>query len=72
MPYFVYQINNQREYLYIEHHAAYREARQSVRRLRESFQGSGKVEFRMVFAADEAEALDLLRAPRERVPSEDD
>ena len=72
MHYFVFQINNHREYRCLEQFSNYRDARVHVRNLRESAEEPGIVEFKMVFAENEAEASDLLRTRRERTPSEDD
>ncbi|GJL82297.1 MAG: hypothetical protein DHS20C01_19310 [marine bacterium B5-7] len=71
MPYFVFQINNHREYHCLGHHDDYREARGQVR-LQRLDESSDIIEYKMVFANDEEHAEVLLRTRRERIPSEDD
>ena len=72
MPYFVFKINNHREYHCLESFDSYREARTSVRARRQDHCEHGVVEYRMVFADSESQGQALLRQRRERTPSEDD
>lgn len=72
MPYFVFQINNHREYLCLGSFETYREARNDVRGRRSESESSGVVEFRMIFAGTEPEGEALLKTRREKIPSEDD
>ncbi|KAA3631155.1 MAG: hypothetical protein DWQ08_05185 [Proteobacteria bacterium] len=72
MPYFVFQINNHREYLCVSRFDAYRPARDDVRSRRAGSETRGVVDYRLVFAETESEGESLLRTTRERVPSDDD
>jgi hypothetical protein len=72
MPYFVFKINNHREYSCQGVYDAYRDARSIVRTQRRGESEVGVVDYRMVFASSEAEAEALLRTRRDRTPSEDD
>jgi hypothetical protein len=72
MPYFVFKINNHREYDCLGEYEAYRDARMAVRERRRDQPERGLIEYRMVFAESAPQAEALLRAPRERIPSEDD
>jgi hypothetical protein len=72
MPYFVFRINNHRDYLCLESFASYPEARDAVRSQRRMNDAPGLVEFRMIFAGSQGEGETLLRTRRERTPSEDD
>lgn len=72
MPYFVFKINNHREYLCLGGFDTYREARDDVRARRSEAESRGVIEFRMIFAATESEGEALLKTRREKIPSEDD
>lgn len=72
MPYFVFQINNHREYSCLGKYDAYRQARDDVRARRAQPPSTGVVDFRMIFADNEVEGESLLRTRREKTPSEDD
>ncbi len=72
MPYFVFRINNHREYRCLEQYDDYRSARHAVRAFRQSDEAASVVEYRLVFADDAAHGESLLRTPRERILREDD
>jgi hypothetical protein len=72
MPYFVFRINSHRDYLCLENFTSYRDARDAVRAHRRMNDAPGVVDFRMIFATSQDEGEALLRARRERTPSEDD
>jgi hypothetical protein len=71
MPYFVFRINNHREYRCLGQHETYRQARDDVRAKRRDQPASGVVDYRMIFASAEREAEFLLRTRRDKTPSED-
>ncbi|MCB1759459.1 MAG: hypothetical protein KDI68_06720 [Gammaproteobacteria bacterium] len=71
MPYFVYQIAEDKQLEMLEKHEKYREARTRVRELRaEQPEGSGEL-IRLIHAGTQMEAERLLLTPRE-VPVEGD
>ncbi len=70
MPYFIFRINNHREYMCMEQHASYRGAKTNVRKLRaDTSDTAGVANFRMVFAENETDAEHLLKAKKEQAPS---
>ena len=72
MPYFVYRISPQRFMKYLEQYDAYKEAREYARSLRAQQEASDPDTIKIVFAEQQVEAEALLKAKRERQPSEDD
>ncbi|MCG6863638.1 MAG: hypothetical protein LJE70_20630 [Chromatiaceae bacterium] len=72
MPYFVYKILQPLQLTHMETQDQYRDARTLVRRLRKEQPAAEGVQYRMVFANNQAEAEKLLsRPPDERVIGED-
>ncbi|MFT7532286.1 MAG: hypothetical protein ACI9FD_003314 [Gammaproteobacteria bacterium] len=72
MPYFIFQINNHREYLLKGEFEAYQDARQKIRMIRsEKLQEQSNVDHRMIFSQTSLEGQELLRKKREKQPSED-
>lgn len=72
MPYFVYKISPPLRLTHIETKQQYKEARASVRRLRGEQSSAEPLEYRIIFANNQAEAEKLLSTPRdERVIGED-
>lgn len=72
MPYFVFRVDNHREYHCLGNFDTYREARDNVRARRRGQESTTIVDYRMIFAQSEVEGESLLRTRRERTPSEDD
>lgn len=73
MPYFIFEVSVPLRLTYIDAKEKYKDARDTVRRLREQAQSPDAVQrYRMVFAGNQAEAEKLLSKPRdERVIGED-
>ena len=71
MPYFVFRIDNHREYRCLGTFDTYPGARADVRTRRREQAPSKVVDYRMIFAHSEAEGESLLRTRREKNPSED-
>ncbi len=68
MPYFVYRIHPPKRLERVDAFERYRDARERVRAMRKSA-SSGEPLVRMIFAADEAQAEQLLRETREPRPA---
>jgi hypothetical protein len=72
MPYFVYQISPPLQLDHIDTLDRYQDARALVRQRREAAGVGSDVQYRMVFARQQAEAEKILSTPRdERVIGED-
>jgi hypothetical protein len=72
MPYFVYKISPPLQLDYVDTLARYQDARALVREHRQKGATESGVQYRMVFARQQAEAEKLLSTPRdERVIGED-
>ena len=72
MPYFVYKITPPLQLEHLETHERYQNARQLVRTLRSQRPPEATCDYRLMFAAQQAEAERLLLTPRdERVIGED-
>lgn len=72
MPYFVYEISPPMRLTHLETKDQYKDARALVRQLRQAQPAEETLQYRMVFAANQAEAEKLLSRPRdERVIGED-
>ena len=72
MPYFVYQLSPPQPPTYLATYPGYQEARERVRALRQADPAAGAAAYRLIFAAQQAEAERLLSLPRdERVIGED-
>lgn len=72
MPYFVYKITPSLKLTHIESKENYRDARALVRGLRLDKPEEQDIQYRMVFAQNQAEAEKLLSTPRDdRVIGED-
>ena len=72
MPYFVYKISPPLQVEYIDTIVRYQEARELVRRRREEEDAESDIQYRLVFARQQAEAEKLLSTPRDnRVIGED-
>jgi hypothetical protein len=72
MPYFVYKISPPLQLEYIDTIERYQDARALVRSHRQETDAQTGVQYRMVFARQQAEAEKLLSTPRdERVIGED-
>jgi hypothetical protein len=72
MPYFVYKISPPLQLEYIDTIVRYQEARELVRRRREEEDAESDIQYRLVFARQQAEAEKLLSTPRDnRVIGED-
>lgn len=72
MPYFIYRVSPQRFIEYLEQYPAYRDAREHARGLRAKQDDDDPDTIKIIFAKEQAEAEALLKARRERQPSEDD
>ena len=72
MPYYIYRVSPQRFLKYLEEYPEYREAREHARSLRAQQDDEEPDIIKIIFAKDQAEAEALLKAKRERRPSEDD
>lgn len=72
MPYFIYRVSPQRFVKYLEQHPAYRDARERARGLRAELHDDDPDTIKIIFAKEQTEAEALLKARRERQPSEDD
>lgn len=72
MPYFIYRVSPQRFLKYLKEYPEYREAREHARGLRAQKSNDDLDTIKIIFAKDQAEAEALLKAKRERRPSEDD
>lgn len=72
MPYFVYKISPPLQLEYIDTIVRYQEARELVRRRRGEEGAESDIQYRLVFARQQAEAEKLLSTPRDnRVIGED-
>jgi len=70
MPYYIYKItpgptNLLKTLEKVEQHASYKEARDSARTLRSALGGDANHTFKVIFAASELEAEELLMEKRE-------
>lgn len=72
VPYFIFRIDNHREYRCLAQFDAYRDARRDVRTRRTGIGDDSPTAFRMIFADDAGHGELLLRARRERPPAGDD
>jgi len=72
MPYFVYRVSPQRFIKYLEQYPEYQDARKYARDLRAGQNEEDLDTIKIIFATEQAEAEALLKAKRERQPSEDD
>lgn len=72
MPYFVYKISPPLQLEYVDTLERYQDARALVREHRQQVTTESGIQYRMVFARQQAEAEKLLSTPRdERVIGED-
>ena len=72
MPYYVYKISPPLRLTHIETKDQYRDARALVRRLRQEQPAEPELQYRIMFASNQAVAEKLLSTPRdERVIGED-
>lgn len=72
MPYFVYKISPPLQLEHLDTIARYQDARALVRSRREAEETGSALQYRMVFANQQAEAEKILSTPRdERVIGED-
>lgn len=72
MPYFVYKISPPLQLEYVDTLERYQDARALVREHRQQLTTESGIQYRMVFARQQAEAEKLLSTPRdERVIGED-
>jgi len=72
MPYFVYKKTPPLKLTHVETKDKYKDARTLIRGLRNDQSGEQNLQYRMVFANNQAEAEKLLSTPRdERVIGED-
>jgi hypothetical protein len=65
MPYFVYRIEQENKLEYVDNFENYREAKLKVNELRKAESKDSEVIFRMIHAANRANAEKLLLAPRD-------
>jgi len=72
MPYFVYRVSPQKFIKHLEQYSEYRDARKYARDLRAQQDKEDPDTIKIIFAEEQAEAEALLKAKRERQPSEDD
>jgi hypothetical protein len=72
MPYFVYKISPPLQLEYVDALERYQDARALVREHRQQLTTESGIQYRMIFARQQAEAEKLLSTPRdERVIGED-
>ena len=72
MPYFIYRVSPQRFLTYLDKFAEYKQARDVARQARQQQGDDDQDTIKVIFAKDSGEAEMLLKARRERQPSEDD
>lgn len=72
MPYFVYKITQPLHLTHLDTKDTYKDARTLVRGLRQDEPEGADLEYRMIFAKNQAEAAKLLSTPKDdRVIGED-
>ncbi|MCG8425775.1 MAG: hypothetical protein MI754_00280 [Chromatiales bacterium] len=65
MPYFIYQIDDNKQLTYLDQNSNYRQARDQARELRANQSPDDKTAIKLIFAQNQNEAERLLTTTRE-------